>query len=158
MSTPITVRVQSEDFDLGREIQNLTEHNHDLGAVASFVGLCRDENQTLEALELEHYPGMAETQIEKIALAATQRWPIDGLTVVHRVGKIPVGGQIVMVVVTSRQRDAAFDGARFIMDYLKTDAPFWKKEHRLDESAGGWVSARDEDETAKTKWDAVSQN
>ncbi|MEM9734336.1 MAG: molybdenum cofactor biosynthesis protein MoaE [Pseudomonadota bacterium] len=148
-----TIRVQAQDFDLAAETHLLTEGRYDVGAVASFVGLCRGEGDTLTALELEHYPGMAEKQISTAAEQACTRWPVDGLTVIHRYGKLYPGDQIVMVVATSRHRDAAFDAARFVMDYLKTDAPFWKKEHRKDGQAASWVDARDSDDAARKRWE-----
>ena len=96
----------------------------------TFSGLCRDEGGTLAALELEHYPGMAEAEITRIALEAAERWPVTGLTAIHRVGKIAPGENIVLVIAASPHRQAAFEAASFLMDFLKTDAPFWKKEHR----------------------------
>lgn len=152
MTKKPVVIVQAEDFDPSQEIESLINGNLNIGAVATFTGLCRSEDDSLNALELEHYPGMAESQILKAADAACQRWPIDGLKVIHRHGVIEVGERIVLVIATSRHRDAAFDGARFVMDYLKTDAPFWKKEHRNDGSEGGWVDAKDSDEAAKDRW------
>ena len=149
----VTVRVQSEDFDQTTETALLTKGRTDIGAVASFSGLCRGEGETLTALELEHYPGMAESEIESATTAAMKRWPIDGMTVIHRFGKILPGEQIVLVIATSRHRDAAFDGARFVMDFLKTNAPFWKKEHRVDGDDSNWVDAREEDEQAKSRWE-----
>ena len=148
----LTVRVQREDFDHAAEIAAMTKGRTDIGAVATFAGLCRSEGETLSALELEHYPGMADAEITRCAEAAMDRWPIDGMTVIHRFGKIQPGEQIVLVIATSCHRDAAFDGARYIMDFLKTDAPFWKKEHRLDGKEAGWVDAREEDEAAKERW------
>jgi molybdopterin synthase catalytic subunit len=151
-SQRITVRVQLEDFDQAAETALLTKGRTDIGAVATFAGLCRGEGDTLSALELEHYPGMAESEIAAAANDAAKRWPIDGLTVIHRFGKISPGEQIVLVIATSRHRDAAFDGARYVMDFLKTNAPFWKKEHRKDGAEGNWVDAREEDELAKQRW------
>lgn len=151
-SQRITVRVQLEDFDQAAETALLTKGRTDIGAVATFAGLCRGEGDTLSALELEHYPGMAESEIAAAANDAAKRWPIDGLTVIHRFGKISPGEQIVLVIATSRHRDAAFDGARYVMDFLKTNAPFWKKEHRKDGAQGNWVDAREEDELAKQRW------
>lgn len=148
----VTVRVQSEDFDQATETALLTKGRTDIGAVATFSGLCRGEGDTLKALELEHYPGMAESEIEAAANAAVKRWPIDGLLVIHRYGKIAPGEQIVLVIATSKHRDAAFDGARYVMDFLKTNAPFWKKEHRVDGQEASWVDAREEDEQAKKRW------
>jgi molybdopterin synthase catalytic subunit len=119
--------------------------------MASFIGFCRDEDGTLETLELEHYPGMAERKLEAIAREAAQRFGLDGISIVHRHGRILPGEVIVFAAATSRHREAAFDGARFVMDYLKTDAPFWKKEHRKDGSTG-WVTAKDADDAAKARW------
>ena len=147
-----TIRVQLEDFDPTLESRLLTKGNTEIGAVASFVGLCRGEGQSLSALELEHYPGMAERQLERVASDACSRWPVDGMTVLHRYGKIAPGENIVLVIAVSRHRDAAFDAARYVMDFLKTDAPFWKKEHRLDQSESGWVDAKETDEKAKERW------
>lgn len=148
----IKIMVQLEDFDQSAEINLMTKGHTDIGAVATFTGLCRGEGDTLNALELEHYPGMAESEIKSAAEEAVARWPIDGLTVIHRYGKIAPGAQIVLVIATSRHRDAAFDGARYVMDFLKTNAPFWKKEHRVDGGDASWVDAREEDEEAKKRW------
>lgn len=147
-----TVRVQSQDFDLSAESRALTEGRADIGAVVSFVGLCRDEAGTLSALELEHYPGMAEAEIRRIGEMAIDRFNLIGLTAIHRFGRIAPGEQIVLVIATAPHRQAAFDGAGFMMDYLKTSAPFWKKEHRKDGTAGDWVSAKDADDRARDKW------
>ena len=151
MTTPV-IRVQAEDFDLATECARLSGLSNDVGAVASFVGQCRGENDSLGLLELEHYPGMAESQLEAIATQACARWPLAGLTLIHRFGKIAPGENIVLVAAASRHRDAAFDATRFVMDYLKTDAPFWKKEYRKDGELGEWVSARDADDTARQRW------
>ena len=147
-----TVRVQSQDFDLSTESRALTGGRADIGAVVSFVGLCRDEAGTLSALELEHYPGMAEAEIRRIGEMAIDRFNLIGLTAIHRFGRIAPGEQIVLVIATAPHRQAAFDGASFMMDYLKTSAPFWKKEHRKDGTAGDWVSAKDADDRARDKW------
>lgn len=153
MTSPApTIRVQHEDFDLSAESRALTEGRADIGAVVSFTGLCRDEAGTLSALELEHYPGMAEAEIRRIGEEAIARFGLIGLTAIHRFGKIAPGGQIVLVIATAPHRQAAFDGASFMMDYLKTSAPFWKKEHRKDGTAGDWVSAKDADDRARDKW------
>lgn len=153
MTSPApTIRVQHEDFDLSAESRALTEGRADIGAVVSFTGLCRDEARTLSALELEHYPGMAEAEIRRIGEEAVTRFGLIGLTAIHRFGKIAPGGQIVLVIATAPHRQAAFDGASFMMDYLKTSAPFWKKEHRKDGTAGDWVSAKDADDHARDKW------
>lgn len=146
------VIVQSEDFDAAAEVNKLTVGNFDTGAVVTFTGLCRSEGDSLNALELEHYPGMAEAEILRSAKQACKRWPIDALTVIHRFGVIQPGQQIVLVVATSRHRDAAFDGARYVMDFLKTNAPFWKKEHRVDGEPSSWVDAKESDDAAKKRW------
>lgn len=147
-----TVSIQREDFDVAAEIANLTEGRADVGAVVTFSGLCRDEAGALSALELEHYPGMAEAEIGRIAAEATRRWPLQGLTAIHRYGKIEPGENIVLVVATSSHRHAAFEAASFLMDFLKSRAPFWKKEHRADGSEGGWVDAKEADEEAARRW------
>lgn len=153
MTQPIpTIRVQREDFDLALENKALTEGRHDIGAVVSFVGLCRDEAGTLAALELEHYPGMAEAEMQRIAALAIERFSLLGLTAVHRHGRIEAGEQIVLVIATAPHRQAAFDGANFVMDFLKTSAPFWKKEHGKDGGTGDWVAARDADDVARDRW------
>lgn len=144
--------MQAGDFDQAEEISKLTNGRTDIGAVATFMGLCRSEGEKLSALELEHYPGMAEAEIMTSAKEACERWQLDGLTVIHRFGRIEPGEQIVLVVAVSRHRDAAFDGARYVMDFLKTNAPFWKKEHHKDGSKGQWVDAKEADEKAKQRW------
>ncbi|MGJ0427367.1 molybdenum cofactor biosynthesis protein MoaE [Methylocystis sp.] len=146
------VRVQAEDFDLGREQALLTRGRRDIGALVSFVGLCRDEDGALEALELEHYPGMAEAEIRRVADEALERWPLQGLTVIHRFGRIRPGEQIVLVLAAARHRADAFAAAAFLMDFLKTRAPFWKKERRADGAPGDWVSAKSEDDAAADRW------
>ena len=149
---PIVVRVQAEDFDVAAESAALTRGRSDIGAVVTFTGLCRAEQGRLEALELEHYPGMAEEEILRVARDAAERWPLQGIVAIHRHGKIPPGGNIVLVVAASSHRAAAFEAAEFLMDYLKTRAPFWKKEHRTDGTQGDWVEARDADESAAGRW------
>ncbi|MFK0690534.1 molybdenum cofactor biosynthesis protein MoaE [Mesorhizobium sp. IMUNJ 23033] len=148
------VRIQREDFDVAAEIARLTEGRADIGAVVTFSGLCRDEQGRLAALELEHYPGMAEAEIARIAAEAIERWPLHGLTVIHRHGKVRPGENIVLVVTASAHRHAAFEAANFLMDYLKSRAPFWKKEHHADGSAGGWVDAKETDDKATSRWKA----
>lgn len=147
-----TVRIQAADFDAAAEIAGLTAGRSDVGAVVTFAGLCRDEDGSLEALEIEHYPGMAEAEISRIADQALRRWPLTGLTVIHRHGRIVPGENIVLVVAASSHRQAAFEAASFLMDYLKSRAPFWKKEHRRDGSVGHWVEAKDADEKAAARW------
>jgi molybdopterin synthase catalytic subunit len=153
MSPLIKVAIQREDFDVAREIERLTQGRGDVGAVVTFTGLCRDEAGTLEALELEHYPGMAEDEIERVAKQAATRWPLLGATAIHRFGKVLPGENIVLVIATSPHRRAAFEAAEFIMDYLKTRAPFWKKEHCRDGSVGDWVEANDADDSAAERWE-----
>jgi molybdopterin synthase catalytic subunit len=147
-----TIRVQDSPFDAATEAEALSKGRTDVGALVSFVGLCRDEAGTLAALELEHYPGMAEAELERIAVEAESRWPLLGLTVIHRFGKIRPGEPIVLVACASSHRQAAFSAAEFLMDFLKSRAPFWKKEHRADGTQGGWVEARDADEAAFARW------
>jgi len=151
-ATEPTIRVQREDFDVAAEIARLTEGRGDTGAVVTFSGLCRDEAGTLQALELEHYPGMAEAEMTRIARQALDRWRLTGLTAIHRYGRIAPGENIVLVVAASPHRHAAFEAASFMMDYLKTAAPFWKKEHRADGSTGEWVAAKDTDDEAAARW------
>jgi molybdopterin synthase catalytic subunit len=146
------VKIQSEPFDLKAEIRAMSDGRKDVGAVVTFTGLCRDEGGTLAALELEHYPGMAEGEIGRIAGEACRRWPLTGLTVIHRYGRLEPGADIVLVVAASAHREAAFNAASFLMDYLKTRAPFWKKENRTDGTSGDWVEARSEDDEAAGRW------
>ena len=138
------VRVQSADFDIQAETAALTAGRRDIGAVVTFTGLCRDEAGQLSALELEHYPGMAEAEIMRVCRQAAERWPLLGITAIHRFGKIAPGDNIVLVIATSSHRQAAFDGANFVMDFLKTSAPFWKKEHFAD--------GKDADDAARKRW------
>jgi molybdopterin synthase catalytic subunit len=152
MTIKPTISVQSDDFDAAAEAKKLTDNHRSIGAVVTFTGLCRDDGGTLSALELEHYPGMAEAELNRIAALAIERFDLLGMTAIHRFGKIPTGDNIVLVIAASRHRQAAFDGANFVMDYLKTSAPFWKKEHGKDGSTGEWINAKSADETAKDKW------
>jgi molybdopterin synthase catalytic subunit len=147
------VRVQRESFDSSQEAGALVQTRTDLGAIVTFTGLCRDEGGTLAALEIEHYPGMAEEEIGRVVEEAQARWPLEGVVVIHRYGKILPGEPIVLVVTASRHRGEAFDAAAFLMDYLKTKAPFWKKQHLTDASSGGWVAAKDQDDAAAERWD-----
>jgi molybdopterin synthase catalytic subunit len=152
MATPVTIRIQEADFDIGREIAALTQGHTDIGAVVSFSGICRgsEGGDAIAALTLEHYPGMAEAEIARHAETAMSRWPLTGLTVVHRVGRIMPGENIVLVLTASQHRQAAFQAVEFLMDYLKANAPFWKRE----ESAAGtsWVDARHHDDAAAVRW------
>src|SRR5215207_11275844 len=143
-----SVRIQREDFSAADEGAALTRGRGDIGAIVTFTGLCRDEGGRLAALELEHYPGMAEAEITRVAEHAAARWPLTGLTVIHRHGRIGPGAPIVLVVTASAHRQAAFEAADFLMDYLKTRAPFWKREHWTDGTAGSWVEAKSEDNRA----------
>jgi molybdopterin synthase catalytic subunit len=147
-----SIRIQREDFDPGALVDALAAGRRDVGAVASFVGYCRDEAGRLAALELEHYPGMAEAELGRVAAEAATRWPLLGLTAVHRFGAIPPGGRIVLVAAASRHRAAAFAAAEFVMDFLKTRAPFWKREHLTDGTLGGWVEASAADDAAADRW------
>lgn len=146
------IRVQKQDFDVAAEIARLTAGRRDVGAVVAFSGLCRDEGGRLAALELEHYPGMAEAEISRIAGQAIERWPLTGLAIIHRHGRMVPGENIVLVVAASSHRQAAFEAASFLMDFLKTRAPFWKREHRTDGMPGEWVEARAEDDEAERRW------
>src|SRR5882762_8164639 len=152
MTAAATIRIQQADFDIAREIAGLTAGRTDIGAVVSFSGICRgtEGNAPIAALTLEHYPGMAEAEIKRHADEAMARWPLQGLTIIHRVGRIMPGENIVLVVTASQHRQAAFEAAEFLMDYLKTNAPFWKRE----ESAKGtsWIEARDHDDAAAARW------
>ena len=149
-----TVRVQREDFDAGAEAAELARGRRDVGAVVSFVGYCRDEGGRLAALELEHYPGMAEAEIARAARAAEERWPLIGVTAIHRTGRIAPGEQIVCVAVAATHRGEAFAAAEMLMDYLKTRAPFWKRAVRADGAVEGWVEAKEEDDSAAGRWNA----
>jgi molybdopterin synthase catalytic subunit len=149
--TPI-ICIQREDFDAAAEVASLTAGRADIGAVVTFTGLCRDEGGRLASLELEHYPGMAEAELTRVAEEAGARWPITGATIIHRFGKMAPGDNIVLVVTASSHRRAAFEAAEFLMDYLKTRAPFWKREHLADGTTGEWVEARGDDDNAAARW------
>jgi molybdopterin synthase catalytic subunit len=155
MQPRLIFRVQAEPFDLAQEVKALAAIGDDVGAVASFTGYCRSEGGRLAALELEHYPGMAEEEIGRVVQDAVTRWPLSGLTVIHRFGMMRPGDGIVLVVTASSHRTAAFEAAEFLMDYLKTRAPFWKKEHRADGSIGEWVEAKDFDDKAAERWQTL---
>ncbi|MBR0654275.1 molybdenum cofactor biosynthesis protein MoaE [Plastoroseomonas arctica] len=147
----VRVRVQQAVFDLAAEIAELTGGRTDVGGVASFCGLCRADDG-LVTLELEHYPGMTERAIERIADEAARRWPLTGATVIHRVGAIPPGAPIVLVLTASSHRAAALESCAFLIDWLKTRAPFWKREVFADGSTR-WVEAKGEDDQAAARWD-----
>ena len=148
------VSIQTEDFDVSTEIAALRHENKGVGAVCSFVGTVRDRNEgdAVASMELEHYPGMTEKSIEAIVEQARGRWPLSGALVIHRVGPLLPQEQIVLVAVSSAHRGEAFAACEFIIDYLKTEAPFWKKEDTPE--GARWVDARDSDETALNKWSA----
>ena len=152
----VTVRLQREAFDAANEIAALTRSRTDIGAVVTFTGICRaDENgEPIAALNLEHYPDMAEAEIGRHIEAARQRWPLLGVTVIHRYGRIAPGEGIVLVVTASTHREAAFAAAEFLMDYLKTRAPFWKQVEKPGGKTGDkiWVEARASDDTAAEHW------
>jgi molybdopterin synthase catalytic subunit len=148
--TAFVVRVEPGAFDVAAEGARLKQLGQ-VGALVTFAGICRDEGGRLAALELEHYPGMAESEILRIAGEAAGRWPLIGITVIHRYGRIAVGDDIVLVATASVHREAAFAAARFLMDYLKTSAPFWKKEHPLL-GEEGWVAPTDDDDEAAERW------
>jgi molybdopterin synthase catalytic subunit len=152
MSVTATIRIQEADFDVAREIAALTKGRTDVGAVVSFSGVCRgDENgEPIAALTLEHYPGMAEAEIGRHADEAAARWPLTGLTVIHRVGRIAPGENIVLVLAASQHRQAAFHAAEFLMDYLKANAPFWKREE--GRKGANWIEAREHDDAAAARW------
>jgi molybdopterin synthase catalytic subunit len=152
----VIVRLQREAFDAASEIAALTRDRTDIGAVVTFTGICRaDENgEAVAALNLEHYPGMAEAEIGRHIEAARQRWPLLGVTVIHRYGRITPGDGIVLVVTASSHREAAFAAAEFLMDYLKTRAPFWKQVEKPGGATSDkiWVEAKASDETAAERW------
>jgi len=148
----VTVRVQQEDFDCGAEIASLRKGNPRVGAIASFIGTVRDLNDGVgvATLTLEHYPGMTEKSLERICRDAKERWDILDTLVIHRYGRLEPTDQIGLVTVTTSHRGEAFAACQFIMDYLKTEAPFWKKEQTPD--GARWVDARSSDDSAKARW------
>ena len=148
----MTVRVQEADFDVGAELAALRTGDARVGALASFLGLVRDMNDgaSVSGMTLEHYPGMTEKSLEAIVAEARQRWDIYDALVIHRVGPLKPCDQIVLVAVTSAHRGESFAACEFIMDYLKTQAPFWKKEATAD--GGRWVDARETDDSAAARW------
>jgi molybdopterin synthase catalytic subunit len=144
------IRVQREDFDLGAEVAALRAGRRDIGAVVTFSGLVRDLDGSLSAMELEHYPGMTEKALAAIEAEARTRWPLQACLIVHRYGRLEPADQIMMVATASAHRQAAFAAAEFLMDYLKSRAPCWKKESGPD--GGTWVDAREADEAALADW------
>jgi molybdopterin synthase catalytic subunit len=164
MTVAVTIRIQEADFDIAHEIAALTQGRIDIGAVVTFSGICRGGQETgqdsgqqadqvagaIAALTLEHYPGMAEAEIGRHVAEAMSRWPLTGVTVIHRVGRIIPGENIVVVLTASAHRQAAFAAAEFLMDYLKASAPFWKREEAKDGTR--WVDARSHDDDAAARW------
>lgn len=146
----MSVRVQSEPFDMGAEVNAFTASVQGAGAVVTFSGLVRDEGGTLTAMEIEHYPGMTERALEKIRAEAVERWSLSEAMIIHRHGPMKPGDQIMMVATAARHRTDAFAAAEFLMDYLKSRAPFWKKE--FGANGESWVAAKDEDEAALDRW------
>ena len=148
----MSVRVQSEDFDVGREMDLLRADNPKIGAIASFVGVVRDmnEGESVSTMTLEHYPGMTEKALAQICDEAKSRWDLYDVLVIHRIGELKPTDQIVLVIVTSAHRGEAFAACEFVMDYLKTRAPFWKKEHTPEGER--WVEARSSDDEAAARW------
>ncbi|MGR3366781.1 MAG: molybdenum cofactor biosynthesis protein MoaE [Sagittula sp.] len=142
--------VQDAPFDFGAEAAGFAAGRHDMGAIVTFTGVVRDVDGGLNAMEIEHYPGMTEKALEKIAAEAMERWSLGDALVIHRYGRMEPGEQIMMVATAARHRKDAFEAAEYLMDYLKSRAPFWKKEFVGEET--GWVAARDEDEAALDRW------
>ena len=146
------IRVQQEDFDIGAEIARLRSGRTDIGAIVTFTGTVRDtaKGEPISEMTLEHYPGMTEKELERIEQDAQARWPLQASLIIHRFGPMKPGENIVLVVTASAHRQAAFEAAEFLMDYLKTNAPFWKKEAGSD--GGAWVDARESDDEALRRW------
>ena len=149
------VAIQHEDFDLSKECERLRKEDHGVGAVCSFVGTVRGSGD-VSAMELEHYPGMTESAIESMIDEACRRFDIRAVRVIHRIGELKPGEQIVMVAVTSAHRHESFQACEFLMDYLKTQAPFWKKEHTPQ--GARWVDARSADDEALRRWGIEARN
>ena len=147
------IRVQTENFDIGAEIETLRAGRTDIGAIVSFAGTVRDtaKGEAISLMTLEHYPGMTEKELERIEAEANERWPLQASLIVHRYGPMAPGENIVLVVTASPHRQAAFEATQFLMDFLKTDAPFWKKEAGPD--GGDWVDARESDDDALKRWE-----
>lgn len=149
----MTVRVQREDFDIGAEVAKITAGRSDVGAVVTFTGVVREDvaDGAITGMTLEHYPGMTEKELEAVEAEANLRWPLQATLIIHRHGELKPGDNIVLVIAASVHREAAFAGAEYLMDFLKTRAPFWKKEARAGRG-DHWVGARDSDETATERW------
>lgn len=156
------IRVQQEDFNIGTEMERLRADRTDIGAIVSFTGTVRGtvpnsegRGDAISQMTLEHYPGMTEKELDRIERAANERWPLQASLIIHRYGPLKPGDNIVLVITASAHRHAAFEAAEFLMDYLKTSAPFWKKEDGAD--GGDWVDARDSDDAALTRWDTAKK-
>jgi molybdopterin synthase catalytic subunit len=148
----VTIRVQTGDFDLASEMAALTAGRGDIGGIGCFIGVVRDNPaHPLATLSLEHYPGMTEQAMTAIAMEAARRWDLVGCTLLHRVGRLPVGANIVLVLAAAPHRQAALDATGFLIDWLKTKAPFWKQEFFAD-GASRWIEARADDDTAASRW------
>jgi molybdopterin synthase catalytic subunit len=149
-----TIRLQREDFDVAAEQRKLSQGRGDIGAVVTFTGICRggEGAEDIAALTLEHYPGMAEEEISRHVAEAESRWALKGVTVIHRYGRMVPGDNIMMVLTASSHRADAFAAAEFLMDYLKTSAPFWKQEERAGSEKTAWVEAKDTDQAATDRW------
>jgi molybdopterin synthase catalytic subunit len=148
----VSVRLQSEPFDVAAETAALTAGRSDIGAIVTFTGRCRegDGGERISAMTLEHYPALAQAELERIEVEARERWPLKAVSIVHRHGRLLPGEDIVLVVTASAHRQAAFEAASFLMDYLKTRAPFWKREERPEGAT--WVAAKAEDDAAASRW------
>lgn len=145
------ISIQADDFDVSHEVKLAHNNDDDIGAVVSFLGFVRDlTNENITKMTLEHYPEMTEKSLQKIAQQAHSRWKLGNITIIHRVGELKINDQIVLVITTSKHRKSAFESCEFIIDYLKTQAPFWKKEHTAKGSK--WVEAKKSDESRKEKW------
>ncbi|MEZ5854256.1 MAG: molybdenum cofactor biosynthesis protein MoaE [Hyphomicrobiaceae bacterium] len=149
----MAVRVQAEDFDVGSEVRQATAGREDIGAVVTFTGTVRGEakGRKIRSMTLEHYPGMTEAELARVETEAHARWPLDATVIIHRFGELKPGDNIVLVVTASRHRHAAYEANAFLMDYLKSRAPFWKKE-TLADGSGQWVDARETDAEAMARW------
>ena len=158
MTATSTIRIQSEPFDAAAEARKLSGRRTDIGALVTFTGICRgnEGSEPIAALTLEHYPGMAEAEIERHVAEAVARWPLIGVTVIHRHGRIVPGEDIMMVATASSHREAAFAAAEFLMDYLKTRAPFWKQVEKADGKV--WVEAKATDDAAAGRWAAPGKH
>ena len=154
MMIPVTIRIQQDDFDVAKETAALTNGRPEIGAIVSFIGICRsgEGDKAITEMTLEHYPGMAEEEIARHANEAMERWPLNGLTIIHRFGRVVPGDNIVLVLAASAHREAAFVAVEFLMDYLKSNAPFWKSEKRVGGPQEEWVEARKQDDDAAARW------